>query len=85
MNRARIGFIMQTASARSVVGGRTATTRPPTFGQTILVTKPLAIAEANEVNFVGHLDGIDSDIGIVRGITDLTLKRYSRLQQQRMQ
>ena len=84
MNRARIGFIMQTQSMPLTTGGQMATTRPTTFGQTILLTKPLAITEANEVSFLDRLDGIDSDIGIVRGITDLTLKRYSRMQPQRV-
>jgi hypothetical protein len=84
MNRARIGFIMQTQSMPLVRAGQTATTRPTTFGQAILVTKPLAITEANDVSFLDHLNEIDSDVGIVRGITDLTLKRYSRIQRGRL-
>ena len=78
MNRARIGFIMQTASVPPLPTQQVTTTRPSIFQQTILVTKPLAIQDAGEVSFIASINEIDSQIGIVRGVTDLTLKRYSR-------
>lgn len=83
MNRARIGFIMamQTALIPPMIGGTAPTTKPSMFGQTIIVSKTLAMTEANEVNLLDKLNQIDSEVGIVRGITDLTLKRYSRMQQ----
>lgn len=84
MNRARIGFTMQTALATQMMGGPTSNTKPPLFGQTIIVQKTLAITDANEVTFTTKLNEIDSEVGVVRGITDLTLKRYSRMQVERV-
>jgi hypothetical protein len=82
MNRSRIGWIMQTATTPPILSGTPATTRPAIFGQVIIVTRPVAISDdLSEAAFIAHIDQIDSDIGIVRGITDLTLKRYSRIGQ----
>src|SRR5579859_886880 len=61
MNRARIGYIMQMALAPPMMSGPTATTKAPMFGQTILVTKPLAMTAANEVTFMENLNQIDSE------------------------
>lgn len=78
MNRSRIGFVMQTATAPPLIAPVTTTT-PSIFQQTILVTKPIAITDLNEGRFVGQINEIDSEIGVVRGITDLTLKRYNKI------
>lgn len=77
MDRARIGFVMQSASAMPLP--QVTTTKPTIFQQTILVTKPIAISSGlNEASFTSHINEVDSEIGVVRLITDLTLKRYSR-------
>jgi len=79
MNRARIGYIMSSAAAPPIQNSQASTTGPAILQQTILITEPIAISnELNEASFVHRLNQIDSDIGIVRGVTDLTLKRLSK-------
>jgi len=75
LNRARIGFVIMTmGDAQSKT-----TTGPAIAQQSIVVTRPMAFSgEIDEASFLHDLDTVDSDIGIVRGTTDLTLKRYTR-------
>jgi hypothetical protein len=79
MNRSRIGFVVQTASA--VTNGQVTTTTPTILQQTIIVSKPLAITDdLSEAAFGERINELDSEIGIVRATTHLTLERYSRHQ-----
>lgn len=79
MHRSRIGFIMQTASASPGVNGVMTTTKSAILQQTMIVTKPLPITDdLTEASFSDRVNELDSEIGLVRAATDLTLKRYVR-------
>ncbi|HEY6764222.1 MAG TPA: DUF2299 family protein [Candidatus Sulfotelmatobacter sp.] len=78
LNRDRIGYVMQTSGAPPGLTSPT-TTSPSIFQQTILLTASIVISkDFTESAFLARMNEMDSEIGIVRGITDLTLKRYSR-------
>jgi hypothetical protein len=77
MDRSRIGYVMQTASG--ITSGQATTTMPSIVEQTIIVTKPLAITDdLSEAAFGERINELDSEVGIVKGATDSTLKRYSQ-------
>jgi len=81
MDRSRIGFVMTTGASLPLLAGQTATTKPEILQQTIVVTKPIAVSrDLNEGSFLARIDEIDSEVGVVKGITDLTLKRYAKQQ-----
>lgn len=77
MDRSRIGYVMQEAPA--MTNGQVTTTTPTILEQTILLTKPLPISDdLTEGSFGQQVNELDSEIGIVRLTTSLTLERYSR-------
>jgi len=79
MARSRIGFIMQTASTAPLPGGQGTTTKAAILQQTMIVTKPLAITDdLTEATFGDRVNELDSEVGLVRAATNLTLERYSR-------
>lgn len=79
MDKSRIGYIMQTASG--MPNGQTTTTMPNIVQQTIIVTKPLAVTDdLTEAMFGDRINELDSEVGIVKGATDVTLRRYSEQQ-----
>jgi hypothetical protein len=79
MDRAHIGFIMTTAFPLGLPIPTVVTTRPDIFQQTITVTEPIAISkELNEGVFLARINQIDSDVSLVRSVTDLTLRLYIR-------
>jgi hypothetical protein len=84
LNRARIGYILQTSVTSPLASAQVATTKPTIFQQTLLITRPLAItSDLSEPAFMAQINEIDSEVGLVRGVTDVTLKRYSRMPPQK--
>lgn len=79
MNRQRIGYVMQTSTAPSGFAPQIATTKPLILQETITVIKAVAISnDLNEGYFNNTINEMDAEIGTIRLITDLTLKRYNR-------